>query len=109
MSLLDRSELVTNRKKVKRFFLSRGHIVEVDSLIKFWCTVNSLLDGDLRDGHLVPAPPGGELPYISYTSGCRPPRVGFLRRFGLQTSIHFPHFGLESGMVFEGTTGVYER
>ena len=36
-------------------------------------------------------------------------RVGFLRRFGLKTDIHFAHFGLESGMVFEGTTGVYER
>ena len=24
-------------------------------------------------------------------------------------SEHFAHFGLESGMVFEGTTGVYER
>ena len=33
----------------------------------------------------------------------------FLRRFGLKTGIHFAHFGLESGMVFEGTTGVYER
>ena len=32
-----------------------------------------------------------------------PYRVGFLRRFGLKTSIHFAHFGLESGMVFEGT------
>ena len=30
-------------------------------------------------------------------------RVGFLRRFGLKTTIHFAHFGLESGMVFEGT------
>ena len=38
-----------------------------------------------------------------------PHRVGFLGRFGLKTSIHFGHFGLESGMVFEGTTGVYER
>ena len=36
-------------------------------------------------------------------------RVGFLRRFGLKTGIHFAHFGLESAMVFEGTTGVYER
>ena len=35
--------------------------------------------------------------------------VGFLRRFGLKTGTHFAHFGLESGMVFEGTTGVYER
>ena len=24
-------------------------------------------------------------------------------------SIHFDYFGLESGMVFEGTKGVYER
>ena len=40
---------------------------------------------------------------------CRPiGRVGFLHRFGLKTSKHFAHFGLESGMVFEGTTGVYE-
>ena len=31
-------------------------------------------------------------------------RVGCLRRFGLKTGIRFPHFGLESGMVFEGTT-----
>ena len=37
-----------------------------------------------------------------------PNRVGFLRRFGLKTGIHFDHFGLESGMVFKGITGVYE-
>ena len=37
-------------------------------------------------------------------------RIGFLGRFGLKTVIHFAHFGLESGMVFEGTTGwVYKR
>ena len=35
-----------------------------------------------------------------------PQRVGFLRRFGLKTGIDF---ALESGVVFEGTTGVYER
>ena len=28
---------------------------------------------------------------------------------GLKTGINFAHFGLESGMVFEETTGVYER
>ena len=32
-----------------------------------------------------------------------PHRVGFLHGFGLKTSIHFAHFGLESVMVFEGT------
>ena len=36
-------------------------------------------------------------------------KVWFLCRFGLKTGIVFAHFGLESGMVFEGTTGVYER
>ena len=37
-----------------------------------------------------------------------PPQwVGFLGLFGLKTGIHFAHFGLESGMVFEGTTGAY--
>ena len=29
--------------------------------------------------------------------------------FGLKTGIHFAHFGLESGIVFEGPTEVYER
>ena len=36
----------------------------------------------------------------------RPHRVGFLRCFGLKMDIHFAHFVLELGMVFEGTTGV---
>ena len=38
-----------------------------------------------------------------------PYRIGFLCRLRLKTGIHFAHFGLESGMVFERTTGVYER
>ena len=38
----------------------------------------------------------------------QPNRVAFSLRFGVKTGIHFVHFGLESGMVFEGTTGVYE-
>ena len=51
----------------------------------------------------------GVLPYISHISICSPKGYGFLRRFGLKTDTDFDHFGLESGMVFEGTTGVYER
>ena len=35
------------------------------------------------------------LPYIYVP----PHRVGFLRRCGLKTGIHFAHFGPESGMV----------
>ena len=38
-----------------------------------------------------------------------PQRVGFLGLFGLKTAIHFAHVSLESGILFEGTTGVYER
>ena len=38
-----------------------------------------------------------------------PPHHRFLRRFGLITGLHFAHFGLESGMVFEETAGVCER
>ena len=38
-----------------------------------------------------------------------PQRVRFLCRFGLKTGIDFAHFDLESGVVFEGATGVYGR
>ena len=38
-----------------------------------------------------------------------PQRVWFLGLFGLKTAIHFAHFCLESGIVFEGNTGVHER
>ena len=37
-----------------------------------------------------------------------PHRAGFLRGFGMKTGIHLTHFGLESGLVFKGTTGVYQ-
>ena len=62
-----------------------------------------------RGGCLFKAWGGGILPYISHIGMCRPTGEGFLRRFGLKTGIDFAYFGLESGMVFEGTTGVYER
>ena len=52
--------------------------------------------------------PGGPPLYKLYKF-LSPHRVGFLRRFGLKTSVHFAHFCLESGMIFEGTTGVYKR
>ena len=45
---------------------------------------------------------GGGGSAINKPDRCVPPhRVGLLRRFGLKTGAHF---GLESGMVFEGTT-----
>ena len=33
----------------------------------------------------------------------------FESSFGLKTGIDFAHFGLESGMVYNGTTVVYQR
>ena len=38
-----------------------------------------------------------------------PQRVGFLPRFGLKKGTDFTHFGLESGLVFKGTTGICEN
>ena len=35
-------------------------------------------------------------------------RIWFLSCFGLKMGIALAHFGLESGMVFKETTGVYE-
>ena len=56
-----------------------------------------------------PPPPGGVLPLYKPYRYVPPQRVGFLRRFDLKMGTDFAHFGLESGMVFKGTTGVYER
>ena len=52
--------------------------------------------------------PGEVLPlYKPYM--CVPPqREGSLGRFGLKMGTDFAHFGVESGMVFKRTTGVYE-
>ena len=47
---------------------------------------------------------GGILPHTGDTVLCRPWDM-----VGIKTGIYFAHFGLESGMVFEGATGVYER
>ena len=47
---------------------------------------------------------GGGTPLYKPYRYVPPQRVGFLRRFGLKTGIDFAHFGLESGMVYKGTT-----
>ena len=48
---------------------------------------------------------GGVLPYTSYIGLSHPTGSGF----GLKTGIYFAYFGLELGMVFKGTMGVYEH
>ena len=52
---------------------------------------------------VAPGGDGGATPLYKPYKYVPPHRVGFLRRFGLKTGIHFAHFGLESGTVFEGT------
>ena len=42
-------------------------------------------------------------------SCCRKKLVWFSRRFCLKTVIDFARFGLESGIVFDGATVVYEH
>ena len=54
----------------------------------------------------LPCVPGRTILYKPYRC-VQPQRVAVLRRFGLKTGIDFVYFGLESGMVFEGTTRSY--
>ena len=53
-------------------------------------------------------PPGGGTPLYKLYRYVPSHRLGFFPGFGPKTGVHFTHFGLESGMVFKGTTGVYE-
>ena len=55
---------------------------------------------------LNPRPPAGGTPLYKPSAA---PKGKVFAPFGLKTGIHFSHSGLELGMVFEGTTGVYER
>ena len=72
--------------------------------------MESAILGSARKGYFFRFKSRAMLPYILKPYRYVPhQRVGFLRRFGLKTGIDFIHFGLESGMVFEGTTGAYER
>ena len=52
---------------------------------------------------------GGGTPLYKLYRYVPPQRVWFLSRFGLKTGIDFDHYGLKSGMVFEGTTRAYKR
>ena len=52
----------------------------------------------------------GDTPlYQPYRSVCVAPKGRFFAPFWSETGMDVDHFGLESGMVFKGTTGVYER
>ena len=69
-------------------------------VFEFWVATYGMFDY---------TPGGGGTPLYKQYRYVPPHRVGFLRRFSLKTARHFAHFGLELGMVFEGSTGVFER
>ena len=73
-----------------------------------YATINDSRDC-LEGQHEGQQIPGGGTPLEKPNRYVPPQRVGFLGLFGLKTCIHFAHFGLELGMVFEETTGAYER
>ena len=53
------------------------------------------LDGTAEKNRYISTPPGGGTPLYKLYKYVPLDRVGFLRRFGLTTGIHFAHFGLE--------------
>ena len=67
------------------------------------------IKGKFWSGQVAGGTGGGGTPLYKPYRYVPPQRVGFLRLFGLKTGIDFAPFGLESGVVFKGTTRVYER
>ena len=53
--------------------------------------------------------PGGDTPLYKPYRYLPPPKGRVFAPFSLKTGIDCAHFSLESGMVFEETTEVYER
>ena len=74
----------------------------------FESTLLKVSSRNLKSVGLIESPGGGTSLYKPYRY-VPSQRVWFWGLFGLKTGIHFAHFGLELCMVFEGTTGVYER
>ena len=81
-----------------------------------FCAVFSLKTGRLQNSRFFffRSPQSRSLFSASLTTFCLTARAYLnTQRYGLfcslKAGIDFAHFGLESGMVFEGTTGVYER
>ena len=62
----------------------------------------------LSFSYKITPPPGGGTPLYKSYRYVPPQRVWFLCHFDLTTGINFAHFGLESGIVFQGTTGVWK-
>ena len=72
--------------------------------------MKSKILGSARKGYFFRLQLPGDTPlYMPYIYICAAPKGRVFAPFDLKTGIDFVHFGLESGMVFEGTTGVYER
>ena len=92
-------------KKFRKRYVQRFTVNDIEYLQPYQTTMWENVTSKAN----CSSPGGGSTPLYKPYRYVPPHRVGFLRRFSLKTGIHFAHFGLESGMVFEGTTRVYER
>ena len=81
--------------------LSSRHVFSVDAVCRFQTKHKG--PKLVAFIHSINVLPGGPYRYVP------PQRVWFWGLLGPKTGIHFANFGLVSGMVFEGLTGVYER
>ena len=97
--------LLTARRRVNTQFLS---LLSPKYPSPFICK-NSLLSIVFTNSLDQAPPPEGGTPLYKLYRYVPPQRVWLLSRFGLKTGIDFDHYGLKSGMVFDGTTGAYKR
>ena len=101
-----KSLCVINKKKI-RYLINKKHCCHVLTARKPSNVFKSLNPAIHCQWFMVGSNPGsgegGGTPlYKPHTVGMSPKGEGFY-------AVDFSHFGLESDIVFEGTTGVYER
>ena len=91
--------------KLERYYQWKTNGIEL-TVVNIWSCFNLKSSKFLK---VRTTPRDGGPPLYKLDRYVSPHRVGSLLCFGLKTGQHFAHFGLESGMVFDGTTRVYER
>ena len=93
-------------KAQQNFVTSSCMFLDEKAALEIWLYPELNLAIFPRTGpRLSVVPGGGGNPLYQAYRYVPPQRVGFTRPFGLKTGIDFAHFGLESSMVFKGTTG----
>ena len=92
--------------KAQQYFVTSSCMfLDEKTALEIWLNPELNLAIFPRTGPRVVSSSGGTPLYKPYRY-VPPSRVRFSRRFGLKTGINFAYSGLESSMVFKGTTGV---